>query len=96
MARIPFKKAAIPYAVRRGVAVRSGGVPGSTVKAACHYCGATGFIYWPSRQDGSPSGWVHFSDLELDHVVAEFKGGETSVSNIVLACRPCNRSKGHR
>lgn len=89
-----FRKATIPAEVRRGVALRDGGVPGETIKAGRRYCKAPGWIFWPKRRDGTPGGWVQFSDLELDHVIAESKGGETAVSNIVLACRPCNRSKG--
>jgi 5-methylcytosine-specific restriction endonuclease McrA len=32
----------------------------------------------------------------MDHVIAEISGGETSSSNIVLACVPCNRGKGQK
>lgn len=32
----------------------------------------------------------------LDHVIPEFLGGSNNEDNIVLACRWCNRSKGHR
>jgi len=61
--------------------------------AKCRYCGAAGAIYWPSRSDGRPSGWVHFSGLELDHALPEAEGGEGVPSNIVLACQSCNRRK---
>ena len=31
---------------------------------------------------------------EIDHVLAVSLGGSSDLSNLVLACRPCNRSKG--
>ena len=34
--------------------------------------------------------------LELDHVVPKSKGGSDSVTNLVLACRPCNEKKANR
>lgn len=37
---------------------------------------------------GSPN------DLEYDHVLPVAKGGATSVDNLQLLCRPCNRRKG--
>lgn len=36
------------------------------------------------------------SALTLDHVVPRSKGGATSWTNIVTACRPCNHRKGDR
>ncbi len=36
------------------------------------------------------------SELTLDHVVPRVAGGKTSWTNVVAACRPCNRSKGGR
>lgn len=36
------------------------------------------------------------SDLTLDHVVPRVAGGKTSWTNVVAACRPCNRRKGGR
>ncbi|MCC6527418.1 MAG: HNH endonuclease [Polyangiaceae bacterium] len=35
-------------------------------------------------------------DLNIDHVVPRSRGGENSWVNLVTACRPCNRRKGHR
>lgn len=32
--------------------------------------------------------------LEIEHVVPRAKGGTNSVSNLTLACNPCNRKKG--
>lgn len=91
-----MSKATIPASVRREVALSNGGVPGQVVAAACRYCGAEGEIHWFSLADGSPSAWVAFAHLELDHVVAESAGGPTDAENIVLACRSCNRRKGVR
>ena len=91
-----FKKAAIPAAVRRSVALAAGAVPGKTTPAPCHYCGAEGSVHWMETGTGRPGGWVALRGLEFDHVVSEFMGGPNTADNIVLACRPCNRRKGHR
>jgi 5-methylcytosine-specific restriction endonuclease McrA len=32
--------------------------------------------------------------LQLDHIVARSRGGSNRVSNLTLACEPCNRAKG--
>jgi hypothetical protein len=89
----PYKKKAIPNAVRRAVALKYGCPPGGTVSAPCQYCLAPGAIHWHRKLDGSPSYWVSF-DHELDHVHPELLGGSGTAENIVLACRPCNRRKG--
>jgi 5-methylcytosine-specific restriction endonuclease McrA len=34
--------------------------------------------------------------LEKDHIVARSKGGSDRISNLALACRPCNQRKGAR
>jgi len=34
--------------------------------------------------------------FEIDHIRPECKGGETSIENLQLLCRSCNRSKGGR
>ena len=34
--------------------------------------------------------------LEIDHVVPRSKGGTDRVSNLVIACKDCNREKGNR
>ena len=86
-------KAKIPQATRRAVALAAGVQPGETRDVPCHYCGALGRVTWFRLASGRPSAWVHF-EHELEHVLAEALGGSTDPSNIVLACRPCNRSKG--
>jgi 5-methylcytosine-specific restriction endonuclease McrA len=91
----PYKKKAIPDAVRRAVAKRYGAVPGEAVAARCDECGATGTIDWPRTTSGKPGSWVTFSGLELDHINPEFHGGEATDENLRLLCRRCNRSKGH-
>jgi 5-methylcytosine-specific restriction endonuclease McrA len=92
----PYKKRAIPEATRRAVALAAGAAPGESSVLACHYCGAAGSSYWPRLSDGRPGAWVHFTGLELDHVVPERLGGTSLPDNVVLACRPCNRSKKDR
>jgi len=58
----------------------------------CHYCG-----------DGPPDYFeVHYSDgsgrrvtrLQIDHKVPISEGGRHDLSNLVLACQPCNSRKG--
>jgi 5-methylcytosine-specific restriction endonuclease McrA len=46
----------------------------------CQYCGA---------QPGKAL-------LTIDHVVPRSRGGTTCWENVVTACAPCNRRKGHR
>lgn len=36
------------------------------------------------------------NDLTFDHVIPRSRGGRTSWTNIVAACRPCNTDKGHK
>jgi 5-methylcytosine-specific restriction endonuclease McrA len=76
--------------VRRAVADRYPHKIGGSVQVKCAYCDFFGTLTRFSW------GWVHFDQLELDHVVAESKGGPTTADNLTLACRPCNRKKGAR
>lgn len=46
----------------------------------CQYCGSR----------------YRTSDLTFDHVIPKSRGGRTSWTNIVTACRPCNTEKGHK
>ncbi len=34
--------------------------------------------------------------LEVEHIVPKSKGGSNRISNLTLACRPCNESKGNQ
>lgn len=34
------------------------------------------------------------SEIHLDHVIPESKGGETTYNNLQVTCRKCNLSKG--
>jgi 5-methylcytosine-specific restriction endonuclease McrA len=96
VAREGSRKLAIPQAARRELATRYGCPPGGEVEAECYYCGAVGVVHWFKRRDGSPSYWVAFSALEIDHFVSEINGGSGTAENLVLACRECNRSKADR
>lgn len=89
---MPYKKRHIPDGVRRDVARRHGLEAAGEIRAACHYCGSPGLIVW----NPGPKGWVSFPGLHLDHDEPEFRGGDATADNIVLACGPCNRRKGHR
>lgn len=54
---------------------------------ACFYCG-----HFPELV--SCWGWARPPRLELDHVIPLHLGGTSDPSNLVMACRACNRSKG--
>lgn len=90
MIYIAPKKHAVPQATRRAVALAAGAAGLGRWPASCHYCGRRGVICWMTRA------WVYFQDLELDHLIPEFRGGQATPDNIVLACQRCNRSKGFR
>lgn len=93
-ARGHFVKKAITAEQRRQIAAKYGCSPGKTIEASCAYCNAIGQITWFVQPRGK--GWVSFSGLEMDHVVAEYRGGETHCRNLTLACVKCNRSKSHK
>lgn len=46
---------------------------------------------WSCQYCGVVCGW---SSLTIDHVVPKSKGGPTSWTNCVTACKNCNRNKG--
>lgn len=48
---------------------------------ACFYCGEQLMEQWL---------------YTLDHLIPKSKGGRTMLSNFVLACAPCNQSKGDK
>ena len=84
-----YSKKNVKMEDRRAIAIRHGGSCGCVTKTSCTYCGSEGAVRW------NECGWITFDDLEIDHVVPEFHGGPTEKENLVLACRLCNRSKGH-
>jgi hypothetical protein len=88
-----YRKLAIPSEARRAVATKYGCKPGEQLPATCYFCGAPGAIHWVKRRDGRPSWWVAFAELELDHLQPEADGGPSTAENLVLSCRPCNRSR---
>jgi hypothetical protein len=73
----------LPF-LRRPMAVRYGRVPipADTRRAVWKRDGGA------CRECGSTR------DLEYDHIVAVVHGGPTTVDNLQLLCRPCNRKKG--
>jgi 5-methylcytosine-specific restriction endonuclease McrA len=52
--------------------------------AACAYCGL-------ALGTGLP-----YSRPTLDHVIPVSRGGSNALTNMVLACKPCNRAKADR
>lgn len=89
-----YKKRPILATHRRSLALANGCSPGESSACKCNLCENTGVIAWFNKKNGEPSGWVHFSKLEIDHVVAESRGGSGDISNLQLLCRACNRRKG--
>ncbi len=87
-----FKKKPVRTAERQALAKSYGCIPGQKVSANCAYCGDPGEINWWPKKNGKPSFWVTFS-LEIDHITPESKGGSSTVENLILACRSCNRRK---
>ena len=48
---------------------------------------------WHCQYCGEP---FRTNDLTFDHVIPRARGGKTSWTNIVTACRSCNTIKGHK
>lgn len=88
-----WRKECIPPEVRRKVAEVYGASESSPAQVECYYCGQPGVIKYVHIRDGCRP-ILRFGCLELDHFLPELDGGVTHASNIVLACRKCNRSKG--
>lgn len=90
------RKLAIPLAARRSLALKYNCKPGASTEASCYYCGFKGKIYWQKLNNGNPGSWVYFQGLEIDHLEPESHGGISESTNLVLACRECNRSKHNK
>ena len=88
-----YRKRAIPGPVKIAVAERAGATPGTTTPVVCFYCGRTGELWWPLTFTGKVGSHMVMTEFEFDHKFPESKGGLSVPSNIVIACRPCNRAK---
>lgn len=75
------------------------------LEAPSHRSPVTSRVLSLSRRDGwtcaycrHPLGWGHecVRNPEVDHVIPRSQGGSNSLSNLVLACPPCNGAKGGR
>jgi 5-methylcytosine-specific restriction endonuclease McrA len=40
--------------------------------------------------------WHAFEDMEGDHITPWSKGGKTSLDNLQMICKPCNRTKSNK
>lgn len=38
--------------------------------------------------------YIHFEELEVDHIIPRIRGGRDVMENYYPSCRPCNISKG--
>lgn len=91
------RKKAIPVEVRRAILLEHGiSKPNIRTPVRCHYCDFVGYAMLDKRPHHRSVGWPVLSGLEYDHFWPEHLGGEANAWNIVLACRACNRSKGHK
>ena len=52
----------------------------------CQICGR---VYHPT-QDST----IHFSRIEIDHIIPYSHGGRNHIRNYQLLCKECNRKKG--
>lgn len=87
---------------RRHLARRNGADGIGVWPAACFYCGAAGSIEWVAPRTvtrwasgvGRIGSRVYFVDLQIEHMIPVCRGGTNALTNLVLACEPCNRKKG--
>lgn len=56
-------------------------------KLFCHWCAREVF-----RQPGETRGHPHTATI--DHVIPRSRGGTNDLSNLVIACSPCNHKRG--
>jgi 5-methylcytosine-specific restriction endonuclease McrA len=93
IARESSRVLASVLATRQEVAKRHNCPEGGEVAAHCYYCGEEGQIRWHRNYlKNRPSAWVTFGGLELEKAENQILGQ----SDIVLACRRCNRKKGSK
>jgi hypothetical protein len=97
----PYKKKQIPLRLRSQIAVRDNGICqlcGKIGELKNTYCGYMAYEKapaWAGKGSGSSSGiYRGYISFEIDHILAEYSGGELNPENLQLACRTCNRSKG--
>lgn len=86
-------KRAIPGRTKIAVASRVGALPGGTSVVQCFYCGKVGALWWPFTYTNRIGSHMVMTGFEFDHLFPESKGGAADPSNIVIACRSCNRAK---
>lgn len=87
---------AIPTAAKVAVAIRYGVPPdGEWHPVPCWWCGAVGKASWIKRPTQTV-GYVGLWGMEWDHLIPRSRGGTHHPDNIVIACSPCNRSRGNR
>ena len=84
-----FKKATIPIDLVRKVSERD--------KNVCQMCGKVGiedahFKHYVVENERDGGG--RKIAFEIDHIIPEYLGGETTLDNLRLVCRKCNRQKG--
>ena len=84
------RKKAIPSKIKSQVVLRDKGI--------CQICGKIGKIVDLGWEIKAYQDIGHFYQhcFEIDHIIPESKGGQTTLDNLQLLCRHCNRNKGTR
>lgn len=90
MARLRRKN--LPNETRRALALRYECKPGSTTQVSCHWCGKLADVIWYLLASGKPHHWPIFGH-HIDHLLPRARGGADQLSNLVLSCEHCNKSR---
>lgn len=74
----------IPNPIRREVSLKSKGI--------CYKCGVKATSATLDRWK-IPKFFLNEIPFEIDHIIELSKGGETTVKNLAISCRSCNRKR---
>jgi hypothetical protein len=92
-----YIKKAIPNHERLALAVRYGAAWGKKPSEFTCKCGTRGKITFYSKShvffSEVASNGIPIRALEIDHIIPESSGGETTAVNLQLLCQRCNRAK---
>jgi len=82
----------ISFKLRTAIVIRDG--------ATCQYCGKKanhvkwdGFCYKAIEKETFWSD-IYYFPFEPDHIIPKCQDGKTTLENLRLSCRRCNRQKG--
>jgi hypothetical protein len=89
LSRENYRVHAISDEARMKAARDHGCEPGQEVVATCAACGSPGRIYWHRAQDGRPTRWVYFGDLEVSTRQTHDGMNVEVIENTNLTCYAC-------